>query len=344
MAEALITDYSATDLAALLIAGEISAVEVAEAFIDQCQARTTLNALINFEPRRYLEAAKAADDVRTAGAVLGPLHGLPLVIKDNIDVAGFATTAATPALRNNHPNREGEIIGALRTAGVIVMAKANLHELAFSPGIGKAPSGEEMVRGDFGPARNPYNSEHMTGGSSSGTAAALAARMAPAGLGTDTGGSVRNPASFCGVVGLRPSTGRYSQLGVVPISHTRDTIGPMTRSVADAKLIDRCVTGRIAPVTAVPLEGLRLGIARDYFFDGAHDDVAAVLSQELSRLEDAGATIVERDFPELERLAKASREAIAMFECVPYLTRYLNEVGGPSIDELYPVNAHDRYM
>src|SRR5262249_28835112 len=161
-----------------------------------------------FDPDLARAAAHDADTRRRTGATLGPLHGLPLLIKDNIDVVGFATTCNTPALATHRPARQGPVVDALLAAGAIVLGKANMHDLAFAPGMGP---GLVPTVGHFGAVTHPHDAARSTGGSSSGTAAAVGAGIAPAGLGTDTGGSVRIPAAFCGIVGYRPSTGRYAQ-------------------------------------------------------------------------------------------------------------------------------------
>ena len=234
------------------------------------------------------------------GDVRGRLHGLPLVIKDNIDVAGFPTTAATPALFDHRPGRTAPVAEKLLAAGAIVMAKTNMHELAFSPGITKSPGdASALVFGGHGNARNPYDTDRSPAGSSTGTAAAVGARIAPAGLGSDTGGSVRNPAAWCGITGLRPTLLRYGQTGVVPISWTRDTIGPMARTVADLQLLDEVITGE-EDRPEISLSSLRLGLDRGYFCDGAEAGVLAVFERELNRLADAGAEIVEITIPGLE--------------------------------------------
>jgi len=174
------------------------------------------------------------DRARARGETLGSLAGLPFIVKDQIDVAGYATTAGTPALRHYMPSHNAVVVDTLVRSGAIVFAKANMHELAF---------GITSNNGAFGPVRNPYDQTRIPGGSSGGNGAAIAARLAPGGIGTDTGGSVRIPAALNGIVALRPTIHRYPQAGVTPISHTRDTVGPMARGVADLVLLDGVITG-----------------------------------------------------------------------------------------------------
>jgi mandelamide amidase len=319
-----LTTLTATDAAAAIKAGDITAAELAGALIAKAEASQSVNALVGFDADAFLSQAEDADQIYAEGALLGPLHGVPLVIKDNIDVAGMATTAATPALSGNIAGRDAPVTRALRDAGAGIMAKANMHELAFSPGITKPEDGGEIVYGAHGAARNPYDQARSPAGSSTGTAAAIAARMAPAGLGTDTGGSVRNPAAWCGIDGFRPSMGRYSQSGVVPISWTRDTPGPLARSVADLALLDGIISGEDG-LFPVHLKGLRLGLERDYFCTDADSGIAAVFEEETGRLADAGAEIIEVSMPGLEDAVAGAGQPIAMYEIVRALPRYLAE-------------------
>jgi len=329
-----LTTLTATEAAAAIAAGDASAAGLAEALIARARAWQSVNALVGFDADGFLAAAEAADKARSQGARLGPLHGVPLVIKDNIDVAGFATTAATPALAGNRASQDAPVVKALRDAGAVIMAKANMHELAFSPGISKPEGGGAIVYGAHGAARNPYDRERSPAGSSTGTAAAVAARMAPAGLGTDTGGSVRNPAAWCGIDGFRPSMGRYSQAGVVPVSPTRDTAGPLARSVADLALLDAVISGE-HDLPTVRLDGLRLGIERDYFCTDADAGILAIFEAEAERLADAGAEIIEVTIPGLSDAVGGAGQHIAMYEMVRSLPQYLEASGsGVSFEAL----------
>jgi indoleacetamide hydrolase len=207
-------ELGVADAAAAIRSGALSAQALAEALLKRCAAAAPLNAFISLEPERVRAAARAADDLQRRGNKLGPLHGVPLALKDNFDTADYATTAGTPALAAHRPRRDATVVARLRAAGALVLGKANMQELAFGPTSNNAA---------FGPVHNPYDRARIPGGSSGGTGAAVAARLAPAGLGTDTGGSVRVPASLCGIVSLRPSMLRWPQAGIVPISHTRAT-------------------------------------------------------------------------------------------------------------------------
>ena len=322
-----ISDLTAGELLSALESGGITALQIAEALCGRAAELSSLNTLVMFDAERFLAAARNSDDEGNQGRIRGRLHGLPLVIKDNIDVAGFPTTAATPALFDHRPNRTAPVADKLLAAGAIVMAKTNMHELAFSPGITKSPDDtSELIFGGHGNARNPYNIDRSPAGSSTGTAAAIGGRIAPAGLGSDTGGSVRNPAAWCGITGLRPTLHRYDQTGVVPISWTRDTIGPMARTVADLQLLDEVITGE-KDRPEISLSSLRLGLDRGYFCDGAEAGVLAVFERELNRLADAGAEIVEIAIPGLEKQIVEMGQVVSMYEIVQALPRYLEQSG-----------------
>ncbi|MEO8166140.1 MAG: amidase family protein, partial [Betaproteobacteria bacterium] len=300
--------------------GDVSAEQYAAFCLERAQALEGLGAFIALEPQRVLEAARAADRRRTEGKTLGALHGLPIAVNDNIDAAGYATTAATPALRDNRPSTDAPVIARLLEAGAILLGKTNMHELAF---------GYTTNNSAYGTARNPYDRSRSPGGSSGGTAVAVAARIAPAGLGTDTGGSVRVPAAMCGIAGFRPSTGRYSAEGILPLSHTRDTAGPMARSVADLILLDAIMAGEAARADKVALPGLRLGIARAYYWADVDAGVEAITTAAVTKLQGAGVEIVEVDFAPLPAGAFEARRcrAIQLYEVRSDIAKYLARTG-----------------
>ncbi|HIN76700.1 MAG TPA: hypothetical protein EYM96_11020 [Rhodospirillales bacterium] len=306
--------------------GDFTSFEVAKALIEQAKAWEAINSLVNFDVDRFLSLAEEADQTQKEGGAIGKLHGLPLLVKDNIDVLNFPTTAATPALGNYVPNKQGPVINTLLNAGAIVMTKTNMHELAFSPGITEPPDGSEIRWGAQGAAKNPHNLEYSPSGSSSGTGAAISAGISPAGLGSDTGGSVRNPSAWCGITGLRPSTKRYSQVGVVPLSWTRDTIGPMARSVGDLALLDSVITGE-GSIHAAEIGELRLGIDRDFFCTDCDPDVLNIFETEVERLSDAGAEIVDLTIQNLEKNINQIGQTLTMYEVVRGLAEYLKASG-----------------
>lgn len=244
----------ATEAAALIKSGEITSTELVETLLARIAGHGDLNAFITLDAEGALEQAAAADEAVRAGDPLGRLHGVPIVIKDNMDVAGLPTTAGTPGMLKVVPGKDAAIVTLLRKEGAVILGKSNLHELGF---------GITCDNAYFGPVRNPHNREYITGGSSGGNAAALADYLTPLAIGSDTGGSIRIPASLCGVFGYRPSVGRYPMQGFIPMAPTKDVVGPMARTAADLVLVDAIVNG-YDPETVTPLDlhGLRLGVPR----------------------------------------------------------------------------------
>jgi mandelamide amidase len=292
---------SAAEIVAAVRAKKITATAVAKAAIERAEQLKDLNAFIFLNKDGALAAAAQIDE----GGKTGPLAGLPVVIKDNINTADMPTSGATPALQNAQPSRNAPSMDKLFKAGAIIIGKTNMHELAF--GITST-----NLSPFAGPVKNPYDKTRIPGGSSGGTAAAIAAGIVTCGLGTDTGGSTRIPAALTGTVGLRPSVGnggaqrRYDDTNmVVPISHTRDTVGPMGRTVADVALLDSVITGSPLAV-AEPLRGKRFGIPAS-FWSGLDRDVENVMKAARQKLEGAGAVFVETDIVGLfEQNAKVS--------------------------------------
>jgi mandelamide amidase len=307
-------DLGVAGAAAAIRSGEITAESLAETLLARAAANEKLTAFITLEPDHVREAARQADRRRASGAALGPLHGVPLALKDNLDTADFPTTGGTPGLAGHRPKRNAAIVEALLGAGAIVLGKCNLHELAY---------GITNNNGAYGPARNPYAPDRIPGASSGGTGIAVAARLAPGGIGTDTGGSVRIPAALCGIVGFRPSTGRWSQAGIVPISHTRDTAGPMTRSVADCALLDRVVTGQGGEIAPAQLKGLRIGVPRRHFWEDLDTELGKICEDVLPRLKGAGVELVDVDMSEEVALDAEAGFPIALYETVTDLNSYL---------------------
>ena len=245
------------------------------------------------------DALAAARRVRPDAS---PIAGLPIAVKDNIDIAGYATTHGTPGLKAHFPKRSAPMVQGLIDRGVVVTGKTGLHEMAM---------GGTCADILFGPVRNPYDLRMVPGGSSGGSAAAVAAGLVPAALGSDTAGSVRAPAALCGCVGFRPTTGRYDRVGLVPGDLRRDTMGWLARSCADIELLDAFCAAS-APAAAVELKGLRLGVPRGYFYEALDPTLAPVVEAALSRLEDAGVELIEAELagvgPRLQQLMPLGRD------------------------------------
>ncbi|MBR1217626.1 indole acetimide hydrolase [Bradyrhizobium sp. U87765 SZCCT0131] len=283
-----IAELTATEAVAHFRDGSLTAEAYASALLTVCRANQDLNAFTYRDDARVLEAARDADRARSRGDVPRDLAGIPVVVKDNIDTEGFPTSASTAALKGHNPGCDAPVVAALQRRGAYVFAKANMHELAGG-GTSSNPT--------FGAVGNPYDRARVAGGSSGGTAAAIAARMAPLGLGTDTAGSVRIPSAFCGTVALRPTSvggTRYALDGVVPLAADLDTVGPMARSVADLALMHSAIAGAPSP-TPARLADVRIGIPRQHYWEGLDTEVERVTRAALTRLQEAGATLVDVD-------------------------------------------------
>jgi indoleacetamide hydrolase len=333
MARADMLELSAVDAVAKIARGDLTAEHYASTLLAQCDAGKSLNAFITLEPGKVLEAARVADRVRASGAALGPLHGLPMPIKDSVNTKDFPTTAGTPALRNFRPTHDAPIVRLLTDAGAIVLGKTNLHELSF---------GWTSNNRAFGAVRNPYDPTRIAGGSSGGTAAAVAARMAPLGVAEDTEGSIRVPAALCGLAGFRPTTGRYSSTGVAPITALFDQVGPQARTVDDLALFDSVVTGSARVTRPASLKGVKLAVARHFYFGDLDPDVDRLAADALRKLQDAGADLIEADVPDLDRLIAHTTIPVQMHDAYFGLKAYLEEYQtGVTIDQLISMASAD---
>lgn len=254
-------------------------------------------------------ADEAIDQARTAeqeiqrGQYRGPLHGIPIAVKDLIDVAGKVTAAGSNVLHDNVPTEDAEVVKRLRSAGAIILGKNNLHEFAYG-GSGYISA--------FGPVRNPRDRARITGGSSSGSAAAVAAGFCFAAIGTDTAGSIRLPAACCGVVGLKPAFARVSARGVVPLSWSYDHVGPLTKTAEDASLVLQAI-GDWRP-SDIKVNELRVGVVREYFWDDVNSNVSAVIADAIEKLSRAVASVREVRVPIDEDRTVAGSESWQIHE------------------------------
>ena len=248
------TELTATTAVEAMRNGDMKAEDYARALLDRAQAVANLNAFRTLDRDMVLQAAQSVDKARAAGRPLGMLHGLPIPVKDSVNTKDLPTSNGTRALRDFKAKDDAAVLKPLLSQGAIVMGKTNLHELSY---------GWTSNNATFGSVRNPYDPQRVPGGSSGGSAAAVAARIAPLAIAEDTLGSIRVPASMCGLAGLRPSFGRYPDDGIMPLTVNKfDQVGPLARSVADLLLFDSAVTGERGQVSEMPLEGARIGVPR----------------------------------------------------------------------------------
>src|SRR2546423_1926168 len=270
-------------------AGEITCEQATNECLQRIDAdNARLNAFILVMADEARQQARDADRELAAGRDRGPLHGVPVSLKDLLDVKGLPTTAASRVRQGYVAASDAAAVAHLRQAGVVFIGKTNLHEFAFGT------TNEDSA---FGPARNPFDPLRSPGGSSGGSAASVAAGMALATIGSDTGGSIRIPAAACGIVGLKPSFGDVSVDGVVPLSRTFDHLGPLAQTVGDAALVYHALLGDAPAALPAPrpVSGLRFAVPRRYFCDLLDDDVRARFDETIERLKSAGARIDDID-------------------------------------------------
>jgi aspartyl-tRNA(Asn)/glutamyl-tRNA(Gln) amidotransferase subunit A len=273
---------SVARLKARLEARELSPREAVQYHLDRIEANAELNAYISVRADEALAEADAAPP--------GPLQGVPVAVKDVVDVAGSRTTAGSKILRENVATRDAAAVARLRAAGAVILGKLNTHEFAF---------GALTTSPHFGPARNPWSPDRVCGGSSGGSGAAAAADLAAGTLGTDTAGSIRIPACFCGVTGLRPSVGLVPTDGVVPVSWTLDTVGPVARTAEDCSLLLQAMAPDYDPALDGGVRGLRVGVVAR-LVERAHGPVAALVEAALGELRSLGAVVEPVEAPLLE--------------------------------------------
>ena len=321
-----LTELSAVEIAAAVQRGALSAREVATHFLERCvRLGGPLNALLHVDQSAVLAHADALDQKRARGEALGALAGVPVIIKDNLCERGVPTRCASKILADYRPPYDAHVIECLKRADAVPLAKANMDEFAM---------GSSNENSAFGPVKNPWNHAHAPGGSSGGSAAAAAARLAPLTLGSDTGGSVRQPASFCGVTAIKPSYGRVSRYGLIAFASSLDQVGPITRDVRDAARLLNVIAGFDerdatsarrdgedfeAAAESASLRGVRVGVLRD--LEGNAASVERAFAASLDVLRAQGAELVEIELPHLQ-YAVATYYVVATAEASSNLSRF----------------------
>ncbi len=318
------------ELAPRIAAGEVSPLALTEATLARIEAQNeALNAFMTVTVAQALEAARAAEAEIARGQVRGPLHGVPLAVKDLFATNGVRTTGGSKLLDDWVPEHDAAAVERLETAGAVLLGKTGMHELAY---------GTTSNNAHYGPVRNPWDPACHPGGSSGGSAAAVAAGLAFGALGSDTGCSIRQPAACCGIVGLKPTFGRVSKFGALPLSWSMDHVGPMTRSVADAALmlqvlagpdprdpncVDRAVPDYSKALTG-DIGGTRIALARGFFFADCDPEVAAAVEAAADALGGLGARVEDVELPEMETAYLVGGVTIAC-EAAAYHAKSLRE-------------------
>jgi aspartyl-tRNA(Asn)/glutamyl-tRNA(Gln) amidotransferase subunit A len=327
-----LTKMTASEIAALIAGGEVAAVEVAQAHLDRITAvDQSVHAFLHVDTTGAIEAAQAVDAARAAGTVLGPLAGVPLAMKDVVVTKNLPTTAGSKILEGWHPPYDATITRRIKDAGIVMLGKTNMDEFAM---------GSSTENSAYGPTHNPWDLTRIPGGSSGGSSAAVAAYLAPLAIGTDTGGSIRQPAAVTGIVGHKPTYGGVSRYGLIAFSSSLDQAGPFGRTVLDTALLhevmagyDPCDSTSIdAPVPAVvaaaregaesgSLAGVRVGVVRELGGEGYQAGVVASFEAAVETMRGLGAEIVEVSCPSFD-YALAAYYLIAPSECSSNLARF----------------------
>ena len=305
---------------------DVSAVELTQACLNRIEKyNPSINAFITVTRDQALATAREMEAEQKGGKLRGPLHGIPIALKDNIDTAGTKTTAASAVFKDRVPAEDAEAVVRLKRAGAVLLGKLNLHEFALG--------GTSAVT-FYGPVHNPWALDRVPGGSSGGSAAAIAADLCIGTLGTDTGGSIRIPASYCGIVGLKPTYGRVSNRGVIPMAWTLDHVGPMCKTVEDAALMLGVIAGydRLDPVSVdvpvvdysrairTPTSKLRVGVPRSPFFDGLNPEVAKAVEAAIDVLRKLTASVKDVQIPPTGNIADVWNPEIYAYH-TPWITK-----------------------
>ena len=341
----MIAQYSLTQLSNMLSEGQISSVELTQYFLDRIDTLDKdLNSFISVNDTKALLQAKVADEQRAAGKA-SLLTGIPLAHKDIFCTEGIKTSCASKMLDNFIAPYDATVVKKLKAAGMVTLGKTNMDEFAM---------GSSNETSFYGAVHNPWAKDSVPGGSSGGSAAAVAARLAPCATGTDTGGSIRQPAALCGITGLKPTYGRVSRYGMIAFASSLDQGGPMTRSAEDAAFMLEAMSGfderdstsierpvdPYAKTLNDDIKGLKIGIPKEFFADGLDADVGACVQAAIDEYQKMGATIVEVGLPNA-MLAMPAYYVVAPAECSSNLSRYDGVRFGYRCDS--PVNLEDLY-
>ena len=332
-----------TELEPLIATGQVSPVELLEECLTRIHSLDgELRAFITLTESSARQAALMAETAIIEGEYQGPLHGIPLGLKDLYHIEGVATTAGSKIMAGFVPKEDATSVGRLKGAGVVVVGKLNMHPFAYGA-VGLNP--------DYGDPRNPWDRTRIAGGSSSGSGVALAAGMLPAATGSDTGGSIRIPASLCGVVGIKPTYGRISRQGIIPLSWSLDHAGPMARCVEDCAILLEAMAGEdpkdstsssdpvpdFRATLRQPITDLRAGVPKQ-FFSGIQDGVRDSVNQAIQILESLGVKLVEIDVPSMDEAA-----AISMGILGPEVATYHKDIIAEHASE-YPEDIRRRIL
>ena len=334
------TAATATSLLAQFKAGSVTSEEVVRSYLDRASKLDRLNVYVHLDPEVVLAQARAVDAKRRAGQPLGALAGVPVAIKDVLCVEGEPTTCGSRMLRTFRPPYDATVIARLKAADAILFGKTNMDEFAM---------GSSTENSSYGPTRNPWDEDRIPGGSSGGSAAAVAADLAPLALGSDTGGSIRQPAALCGIVGLKPSYGRVSRYGLVAFASSLDQIGPFAHDLADTALILGAISGRdpldstsvdtavpdYAATLDTPPPGLRVGVVPEFFGAGLDAEVEAAIREAVRVYKAAGATIKEVPLPH-SKYGVPAYYIVAPAECSSNLARYDGTIYGHRAEDFSP--------
>ena len=333
-----VLDSTATELLADLAAGNTSSAELTQTYLDHIEQNDSeIGAFLNVDAETSLMRAKWIDQQRQAGEQLGILAGLPVAVKDVLCTKHWATTCGSRMLEHFVPPYNATVIERLLSAGAVLVGKTNMDEFAM---------GGSTENSAFKLTRNPWDQQRTPGGSSGGAAACVAASMAPLSIGTDTGGSIRQPAAFCGVTGLKPTYGRVSRYGLVAFASSLDQAGPLAKTAEDVALLLEAIAGHdpldstsanvptpsYTATVKQPLEGLKLGIAREHFSDGLDGDIDSAVKEATKVFESQGATVREVSLPH-SKYAIATYYIIAPCEASSNLARYDGVHYGHRCDE-----------